>query len=649
MARPDLIVPYDPAFLGDGFLVPMPSLRPAARARAVRDGEVFDYTHFSLVMDRDRRTAMLAANNIDAANKVQIGGGLTWKMDERVGAHQLGRETYDSNQIDKGHVVRREDVLWGSVAEARAANRATYFYSNASPQHKNFNQDEWKALEDWVLERATDLSYRLCVFTGPVFTDTDPTVEELPAHLRNVARAAQLPAAFWKVIVLRDSETGGDGLAAVGFAIKQSDTWNDLRGRSLMNLKVHQVTLQAIEDWTGLDFGTLRQVDGLDEALIALRTAAGDHPWPTIGASADIRWSGAARPALGLRTTQGSGGALAGEGGCGARPFDARAAIAALNADLVRMADATGPQEPEPAAPALRSSAEAPPEHPDVEAIVAAAPSHLRDRVARFARGVVQEAQVARGERPATDMRRVVGGGVVPVGTFLSCVCVATPGWTCTGVVVAPQVVLTAAHCGSTIDRIMAGGIMVMPNFDASARLIRVRHASVHPGYRRNQENPNDITVLILDLPSLIPPVRLATVDEIANAEAFDVVGFGYDDPSRPVGLGIKRRVTIDLPAVIARTPEEDMGQLPEMLGFNRNYEFVVGRKSLGKDSCNGDSGGPNYVSVDGTHKLAGITSRGTREINGRCGDGGIYVRPPAFLDWINTTAAAHGLPALNA
>ena len=131
---------------------------------------------------------MLTANNIDAARKVQIGGGLTWQMDERVGDNQLGRETYDHNQIDKGHLVRREDVLWGTVAEARAANKATYFYSNASPQHKNFNQDEWKALEDWVLERATDLSYRLCVFTGPVFTESDPTLMELPPELRAARR-----------------------------------------------------------------------------------------------------------------------------------------------------------------------------------------------------------------------------------------------------------------------------------------------------------------------------------------------------------------------------------------------------------------------------------------------------------------------------
>src|SRR5215510_4609760 len=99
MARPELIIPYDPDFLGDGFRVPMPTLSDAARARAVNAGAVFDYTHYSLVMDRDRRTAMLTANNIDAARKVQIGGDLSWRMDERIGDNQLGSDTYDHNQI----------------------------------------------------------------------------------------------------------------------------------------------------------------------------------------------------------------------------------------------------------------------------------------------------------------------------------------------------------------------------------------------------------------------------------------------------------------------------------------------------------------------------------------------------------------------
>lgn len=541
MARPELIIPYDPDFLGDGFQVPMPTLSDAARARAVRDGAVLDYTHYSLIMDRDRRTAMLTASNIDAARKVQIGGGLTWQMDERLGDNQLGRETYDHNQIDKGHLVRREDVLWGSVAEARAANKATYFYSNASPQHKNFNQDEWKALEDWVLERATELSYRLCVFTGPVFTDSDPTLMDLPPELRAVSRPAQLPAAFWKVIVLRDAEAGGGDLAAVAFAIKQSGAWNDMHGRRLLDL-VHQVTMSAIEGWTGVDFGALKDVDELAADRLWRRSAADQDPWPTIGKAADITWSGNERRARGLRAARGAGArrSVVAEtrSGCGCdKPFDAQAAITTLSADLARLFDAVANQANGaatttlPAAGATRAavagagnggerSVEEGAESLEVAAMVEAAPAALRDQVRAFAVSVTRQGQISRGERTPAEARevaRVVGGGVVPPGGFLHCVCVGVPGWGCTGALVAPQVVLTAAHCGGAIDRIAVGGTTVLPQLSADMRVVAVRRAVVHPGYVAAPRSDNDITVLILDAPALVPPVRIATPAEITR------------------------------------------------------------------------------------------------------------------------------------
>jgi endonuclease G len=74
---------------------------------------------------------------------------------------------------------------------------------------------------------------------------------------------------------------------------------------------------------------------------------------------------------------------------------------------------------------------------------------------------------------------------------------------------------------------------------------------------------------------------------------------------------------------------------------------MVAGRKGLGKDTCNGDSGGPAYLRQAGGYVVAGLTSRATRSAAVNCGDGGIYVRPSAFRDWINGVLAEAGLPAL--
>jgi secreted trypsin-like serine protease len=69
----------------------------------------------------------------------------------------------------------------------------------------------------------------------------------------------------------------------------------------------------------------------------------------------------------------------------------------------------------------------------------------------------------------------------------------------------------------------------------------------------------------------------------------------------------------------------------------------VAGRKGSHRDSCKGDSGGPAYVFVDNSYKLAGTTSRATDEAMDVCGDGGVYVRADGLAAWIEE--AVRGLP----
>ncbi len=47
----------------------------------------------------------------------------------------------DRQSFDKGHIVRREDVAWGtSYEELRRANGDTYHVTNCSPQIESFNR-----------------------------------------------------------------------------------------------------------------------------------------------------------------------------------------------------------------------------------------------------------------------------------------------------------------------------------------------------------------------------------------------------------------------------------------------------------------------------------------------------------------------------
>src|SRR5512140_2814979 len=129
---------YDPACLG--LKVPLPkrtgSMRDDAAPVERRDDGVLDCTHFPLVMSTSRKVAFFTACNIDGAQSRRIVRSKdVWYIDGRVGEeYQTSNELYARNRLDRGHLVRREDPVWGE--EAAQGNADTFHFTNCSPQHE---------------------------------------------------------------------------------------------------------------------------------------------------------------------------------------------------------------------------------------------------------------------------------------------------------------------------------------------------------------------------------------------------------------------------------------------------------------------------------------------------------------------------------
>lgn len=256
---------YRPEFLGPGRRVRLPVLSAAQEEDAVpvpgRSDFVLAYTHFSVVMCQSRRLCYFTAVNIDGNQSVNLRRSDAWYLDPRIAADaQSGNELYRNNNLDRGHMVRRLDPVWGSAAVARTANNDTFFYTNACPQHAQLNQRTWNDLEDYILTNADQRNLKISVFTGPVLAPNDP-----------VYRGTRIPQDYWKVVVM---VKGNGRLSATAYMLTQKHLADDFEAPFVFgSFRTYQVPIARVESTTGLSFGNLSDFDPLagTEAAAAAR------------------------------------------------------------------------------------------------------------------------------------------------------------------------------------------------------------------------------------------------------------------------------------------------------------------------------------------------------------------------------------------
>ena len=221
---------------------------------------------------------------------------------------------------------------------------------------------------------------------------------------------------------------------------------------------------------------------------------------------------------------------------------------------------------------------------------------------------------------------RVVSGEPVQDGEWLDASGVLlNDNLLCSGVVIAPDLVLTAGHCVSISSHTVSGTHAFEEKIGEQRT---VADKWLYPDHLKTL----DILVLRLNEPVTVPPrslVRTCIRDQyLVDGAAVSIVGFGATDEN---GLEFPSRLYQAETTIIdaqCTTPNRDCNE--EVLPFG---ELIAGGD--GVDSCVRDSGGPLYLHTPHGAYLAGITSRGIRPADTNCGDGGIYVRADAVAEWI--------------
>jgi endonuclease G len=276
-------VGYDANFLRAA--VPLPGMSAAAERDTYRfeKAPFIPYTHFSVALSKARRMARVVAWNIDGTRIVRTGRD-NFQLDPRIPpARQLGEDLYSDNKLDRGHIARRADLVWGSVEEARQANSDSSYFTNIAPQHERYNQSSrkglWGQLENRIFDQADIKDLRVSVFGGPVFGEDDPTY-----------RGARIPREYWKMIAY----VAEDGtLRTAAFVLSQANLLSDIESLDLDPFRLYQVRVRDLAARTGLVFTEFETADVLlrpDAAPAAMESASAEAAVREIASASDLRF-----------------------------------------------------------------------------------------------------------------------------------------------------------------------------------------------------------------------------------------------------------------------------------------------------------------------------------------------------------------------
>ena len=215
-----------------------------------------------------------------------------------------------------------------------------------------------------------------------------------------------------------------------------------------------------------------------------------------------------------------------------------------------------------------------------------------------------------RGDQPMGERSsRIIGGssydGLPAVGSLLY-----NGNQHCTGTLIGPRKVLTAAHC---VDGFSASRMKfaIGPNAYSPQATVQAVTLEPHPGYNP-QSISNDIGLVYLAENAPVAPMAVVGAMDSGwvGTELF-FVGYGVSDGYNQSGAGLKRAVWMSISQVNPTSFRYD--------DPNRN-------------TCNGDSGGPAfYRSADGSYRVAGVTSYG----DAYCTQYGVDTRVDAYLDFL--------------
>ena len=231
---------------------------------------------------------------------------------------------------------------------------------------------------------------------------------------------------------------------------------------------------------------------------------------------------------------------------------------------------------------------------------------------------------------PASSVSRITAGGTT------------TPTWArlhditahCTGSVIAPRVILTAAHCTVGEGGVPAVGGFARPGVIDSSDTGTERQWDLpallpHPDYDPTTLQ-NDVALAVLDADTAAPAMPLIAPWQdglVVGGATATVAGWG-----KTVDGGADARFLQEATVPLIADANCPSRLAPFSSFFNPLSMLCAGDVPPRSGVCQGDSGGPLALTIAGTRAMIGDTSW----LAGPCGSApDVYGRISAFRSWI--------------
>lgn len=227
---------------------------------------------------------------------------------------------------------------------------------------------------------------------------------------------------------------------------------------------------------------------------------------------------------------------------------------------------------------------------------------------------------------PGTQ-KNIIGGEDAdpPEFPFVAGIVIVGGSRSCTGTLISPDTVLTAAHCVDEVNPAM--GIKPFVSFYSEVGV--GQRVTIHPDYREDSNSASDIALIHLFDEISIAPVRILTEEEerlyLQKGSYALAVGWGAKN-ERGDGGGKLRK------AVVPILPKREC---------TGSYTLCAGEE--GKVVAEGDSGGPLLVPTTEGWAQIGVTSTAAVNRAGTVSYFGNYIQTSKFRKWM-VSAKEHAL-----